>query len=70
MLSDDELIASVVKVENGDKDGNASSYHAFEKVPMAAKQKKKIMDENIFNNPKSANEMEEYGKKRKINISS
>ena len=37
---DKELVASVVDVENGGKDGNTSPYHAFEKVYALAKRRK------------------------------
>ena len=63
-MSDDELVASVVDVENGGKDRSASPCHAFEKVPVSAKKKKIVNGENMFNQPKSDKEMEEYGKKR------
>ena len=62
-ISEDELVASVVGMENGGKDGSASPYHVFEKVPASAKKKKIIIHENMFNQPKSNKEMEEYGKK-------
>ena len=63
-ISDNELVASVVGVENGGKDGSVLPYHAFEKVRPLAKQKKIVADETMFNQPKLDKEIEEYGKKR------
>ena len=57
---DNELVASMVEVENLDKEGNV----LCEKALPSVKKKKKIVDENMFNHPKSAKEMEECGKKR------
>ena len=62
--SDNELVASVVGTENGVKDGNASPFSAFEKIPPSSKKKVKIIDEPMFNDPKSDKEMDDYGKKR------
>ena len=45
------------------KDGNVSPFSAFQKMP-SSKKKVKIVDEPMFNDPKTDKEMDEYGKKR------
>ena len=63
-ISDDDLVASVVETENAVQHGTVSPFSTFEKMPLSSKNKVKIMEELMFNQPKTDKEMDEYGKKR------
>ena len=63
-ISGDDLVASVVEMENAVKDGNASPFSTFVKMPPSLEKVVKILEEPMFNQPKSDKEMDDYGKKR------